>query len=186
MNVEPIYPADELAATPSRSTAFLGRLITVLWWAAWAVFAVFIVILLCALLALLGIEPLKTQLFADIPPLTVSISSFSMLIGAGAFIIILKQLRAICQTLESGDPFVPQNAHRLRTIWIAVAIAEILRLLSGVVLSGLISNGQTAGNATELTLDFRFSVWFLVFAFIIFTEVFREGTRLRQEQKLTV
>ncbi len=186
MNIEPMYQTDGHAGTPSRPTAFLGRLITVLWWAAWAVFAIFIIVLLCALLAFFGVEPLKTQLFSDIAPLTVSISAFSMLIGAGAFIIILKQLRAICQTLESGDPFVPQNAQRLRTIWIAVAIAEILRLLSGVILSGLISKGQTVGNATELTLDFRFSVWFLVFAFIIFTEVFREGARLRQEQKLTV
>jgi len=34
--------------------------------------------------------------------------------------------------------------------------------------------------------DLRMYVWFMVLAVIILAEVFREGARLRQEQKLTV
>lgn len=186
MTVEPLYSDDTAPSVPSRSTVFLQGLITFLWWAAWAVLAVFIIVFLTASLALAGVEPLKNQLFTEINPVAVIVSSMSMIIGVGAFLIILKQLRAICQTLVIGDPFVPQNAQRLRIIWIAVAAAEVLRLLSGFFLSSLMTNGIAAQNNTVVSLDLRISVWFLVFAFIIFAEVFREGTRLRQEQKLTV
>lgn len=183
MNIEPLYPTDETVREPSRSTVFLRRVITVLWYITWALFAVFIVLFLCSGLAMAGVEPLKTQLFSEMSPTTSLVSSLIMVVGAGAFLIILKQLRLICQTLVMGDPFVPENAQRLRTIWIAVAIAEIFRLASGLVMSKMISSGTTE---TELTLDLRVFVWFLVLALITLSEVFREGARLRQEQKLTV
>lgn len=183
MSVEPLYPSDAPASDPSRSSVFLRRLITVLWYVSWVFLAAFIIIFICSALATAGVEPLKSQLFSDISPTTSLVSSLIMIVSAGAFLIILKQLRQICQTLIMGDPFVPENAQRLRKIWIAVAIAEILRLASGIFLSKLISN-ETIN--TELTLDLRVFVWFLVLALIILSEVFREGARLRQEQKLTV
>ena len=186
MTIEPLYSDDNAQAVPSRSTVFLQGVIRFLWWLAWGVLAVFILVFLTANLALIGVESLKTQLFTDINPVAVMVSSLSMIIGVGVFLIILKQLRAICQTLVVGDPFVPQNAQRLRIIWIAVAAAEILRLLSGFFLSSLMTKGIAAQSNTTVSLDLRISVWFLVFAFIIFAEVFREGARLRQEQKLTV
>ncbi|PHR92995.1 MAG: hypothetical protein COA69_06675 [Robiginitomaculum sp.] len=186
MSVEPLYQTDETAGNPSRSSVFLRRLITVLWYVTWALLAVFIVIFLCSGVALMGIEPLKSQLFNDIRPSTSLVSSLSMIVGAGAFLIILKQLRQICQTLVMGDPFVPENAHRLRIIWIAVAIAEVLRLITGIVLSGLMVQTNDTVEQIEITLDLRIYVWFLVLALIILSEVFREGARMRQEQKLTV
>lgn len=183
MNVEPLYPADEMVREPSGSTIFLRRVITVLWYVTWALFAAFVILVLCSGLAMAGVEPLKTQLFSEMSPTTSLVSSLIMVVGAGAFLIILKQLRLICQTLVKGDPFVPQNAQRLRIIWIAVAIAEVFRLVSGLVMSKMISNGTPN---TELTLDLRVFVWFLVLALITLSEVFREGARMRQEQKLTV
>ena len=164
----------------------MGRLIAGLWYVTWVLLAVFIIIFLCSAVALLGVEPLKSQLFNEISPATGIASSLSMIVGAGAFLIILKQLRAICQTLVMGDPFVPQNAQRLRVIWIAVAIAEVLRLISGFILSNIIENEKQAGTNLEFTLDLKLYVWFLVLALIILSNVFREGARMRQEQKLTV
>lgn len=183
MNVEPLYTSDETVRDPSRSTIFLRRVISVLWFITWALLIAFIVLFICSALAIAGIEPLKSQLFSDISPTTSIFSSLIMIVGAGAFLIILKQLRLICHTLVMGDPFVPQNAQRLRTIWIAVAVAEIFRLVSGLVMSSMMSTDDLDA---ELTLDLRLFVWFLVLALITLSEVFREGARMRQEQKLTV
>lgn len=183
MNVEPLYAIDEAVGEPSKSTVFLRRVIAVLWYVTWALFTAFTILFLCSGVAMLGVEPLRSQFPVEMSPATSLAASLIMIVGAGAFLIILKQLRLICQTLVLGDPFVPENAQRLRTIWIAVAIAEVFRLVSGVIMSKMISN--TAVD-TEFTLDLRVFVWFLVLALITLSEVFREGTRLRQEQKLTV
>lgn len=190
-NRDPLLGA---AHKPSRSTLFLQKIIRFLRVASWIAVILFGLVFLCSLLGLAHIEPFASQLFADISPLNTLVSSFSMVIGTGVFLIILKQLRHICLTLLAGDPFVPQNAKRLRIIWMAVACGEIFRLFSGVILSGLMSKSKSAAaisdaasqNNIEFSIDFRMSVWFLVLAFIIFAEVFREGARLRQEQQFTV
>lgn len=70
-------------------------------------------------------------------------------------------------------------------IWIAVAAAEILRLVSAFVMSYLIARDQGTGMG-EITFDLRIYVWFLILALSILSEIFREGARLRREQKLTV
>lgn len=186
MSVEKIYADDGLEVNPSRSTLFLQGLITFFWWLTCAFLVVFVVVFAISALALMGVQAVSGQLFSDIKPLAAIVSSLTMIVGAAVFLIILKQLRAICQTLVVGDPFVPQNAQRLRIIWIAVAAAEILRLFSGLLVSFIMGGSSVDNKNVEFTLDLRISVWFLVFAFIIFTEVFREGARLRQEQKLTV
>ena len=180
MNVETLYETDNPAGKPSRSSSFLRRLITVLWYISWVFLVGFILVFIGAGLAMMGVEPVKAM-FSELHPLTMLVSSLSMIVGTAAFLIILKQLKLICQTLLQGDPFVPANAQRLRIIWIAVACAEVLRLVVGFVLSSMQSqNGET------MTLDLRIYIWFVVLALIVLAEVFREGARLRQEQKLTV
>ena len=192
MNVEPLYQNGDPQADPERkpttSSAFLQRLISISWWVTWVLVVGFSLTFLASILALAGVEPVQSQLFADIDPVTNMVSSLTMMISAGAFLIILMHLKRICQTLVLGDPFVPENASRLRTIWIVVVVAEVLRLVSGFILSWLYRNNGPAvsdGDMT-MTLDLRLYVWFLVFALIILAEVFREGARLRREQKLTI
>ncbi len=186
MNVETIYSEDNIDASPSRATVFLQGLITFFWWGALAMLLMFILAFVCSVLAMADIAHLKAQLFNDAEPLHVMVTSLSMIIGMSVFLIILKQLKKICQTLVAGDPFVPDNAKRLRVIWIAVAVGEIFRLVSGMVVSFMMGTSSLEKQNMEVAVDLRISVWFLVFAFIIFAEVFREGARLRQEQKLTV
>lgn len=149
--------------------------------------AVFVLSFAISLLALFGVKPMKEHLFNEIAPLTSAVSAFTMIVGTTVFLVILKQLKKICRTLANGDPFVPENAGRLRIIWIAVAAAEILRLLSGVFLSWLHNTkSPQVSEDVVLTLDIRIYVWFLVIALIVLAEVFREGARLRQDQKLTI
>ena len=193
MNVETLYTDDTHPVKPSPASVFLRRLITVLWWAVWALFAVFSAMLFVSILGLAGVEPLKSQLFTETSPTSAVIMLISALVYAAVLLVILRQLQLVCKTLTAGDPFVPENSKRLRLIWIAIAAGEVLRQCGSFFFGylhrkGLIEyapEGNTL-NGTDVTIELRIYVWFLVLAFIIFAEVFREGARLRQEQKLTV
>jgi len=193
MNVEPLYADETQTAPPSAASAFFRKLITGLWWLSWAFFGLFAISLGVALLGWAGVEPLKSQLFVDTDPVSAFVMLLSMLVHISVFLIILKQLQNVCKTLAAGDPFVPENAKRLRVIWIAVACGELLRHLGTFLFSYLSAKGIIAytpngssPDGTEVTIELRVYVWFLVLALIIFAEVFREGARLRQEQKFTV
>ena len=193
MSIEPLYADETAPGKPSAASAFFRRLITGLWWLSWAFFALFAISIVVAILGWMGLEPLKSQLFVDTDPVSAFIMLLSMLVHISVFLIILKQLQNVCKTLAAGDPFVPENARRLRIIWIAVACGELLRQAGTFLFSYLSSkdvisyapNGSGSGS-NDVTIELRVYVWFLVLALIIFAEVFREGARLRQEQKFTV
>ena len=98
----------------------------------------------------------------------------SAVIGAMWF-YVLSILRKLVKTLLSGDPFVPENISRLRIIWIAIALAEVLRIV--------IANLATLG---EVTLELRPGTWFVVFVIAALAEVFRHGAELRRDAELTI
>ena len=176
--------SEATAVAPRKSSIFLKNVLTVLWWGVWGVMAVVVCLIIAAFLAVLG-APMMQNTFEDISLAQAIVFSVSALIGVGSLLIVIKQLRQICHTLILGDPFVPENAGRLRIIWITVACAEIFRLVSGVFLS-ILENIEATTEALEFDIGFRFYIWFLVMALIVIAEIFREGTRLRREQKLTI
>ncbi|MCF6220273.1 MAG: DUF2975 domain-containing protein [Robiginitomaculum sp.] len=182
MNVETLYPDNETVPNASPAIGFLNILLTIIWWGGWVFLALFTLLSVYAGLGMLGVESVH-KTFENITPFMALVSSVSVVIVAAVFLIIIKQLRDICKTLLTGDPFVPQNATRLRTIWMAVAAGEILRLCSTFVISRL---SQSAEEISVVATDLRIYVWFMVLALIILAEVFREGARMRQEAKLTV
>jgi hypothetical protein len=83
---------------------------------------------------------------------------------------VLGQLRAVFRTLGDGQPFVAANATRIRWIAYAVILGELAR--------------------SGLRFDVRpdFNVLAIIAGLIIFViaEVFRAGTRLDEDQSLTV
>lgn len=184
MTVEPLYESDNPALKPSKSSVFLKRILTLLWGLSWALIVVVALLFIAALSARLGVQSML-EIFDEISPLTVMLFCISAFVAAGALLIIIKQLRQICHTLVLGDPFVPENARRLRIIWITVAAAEIFRLVSGLFIP-VVHSTTAAGETVTMSVEFRFYVWFLVLALIVLAEVFREGARLRREQKLTI
>ncbi len=182
INVEPLYSTEGEQVKVSPAIGFLNVLLTVIWWAGWAFMIIFTLVSLYTILAFFGIESVKKS-FEVTTPFMALISSISVVIVASVFLIIVKQLRQICDTLVTGDPFVPENANRLRVIWIAAAAGEILRLVATFIISWV---GKTAEGTPIEATDLRVYVWFMVLALIILAEVFREGARMRQEAKLTV
>ncbi len=97
-------------------------------------------------------------------------------------IFICLQLRRILLTLADGDPFVPENARRLSRVGIAIAAMEIIRIATVMVVSTV---PTLVGNEPP-RLSTQFILWISVAALFVLSQVFREGTRLRDEEKMTI
>jgi len=94
---------------------------------------------------------------------------------AAIWLYVLYLLRKIVGTLLAGDPFIPENISRLRTIWIVIALSEIIRII--VV---------NLSNTGEMLIDLRAGTLFLVFVIAALSEVFRHGAELRRDAELTI
>ena len=99
----------------------------------------------------------------------------------------LDQLHKVVGTMRKGQPFVAANARRLRRVAAAVIGGEVLRAALVFVDQFY---AKTHFTAAGLLFDASFNVdFFAVFlAFVIFAiaEVFAAGTRLDEDQALTV
>ena len=108
-------------------------------------------------------------------------------LGIASILFFLRQLRGIVRTVEAGNPFVPENAHRLRIIGVLILLIGILRPLAELVASLIM-------RSVFVTEGFQFSVHFgLEFSSVLaglsvlaLSEIFRHGTALREEHELTI
>jgi hypothetical protein len=103
--------------------------------------------------------------------------------------VVADRLRRIFGTLAAGDPFVPENAGHLRVIAVVIALFQIFRHITQGALALFLSLfGQPIVGGVELAVswDVDLGAWLAVAALLVFAEVFREGARLRQEQKMTI
>ena len=99
----------------------------------------------------------------------------------------LEQLHRVVGTMRRGQPFVAANATRLRRVAVSVIAGE---LLWATVVFFNQFYAKTHFTAAGLLFDASFNVdFFAVFlAFVIFAiaEVFAAGTRLDEDQALTI
>ncbi len=100
---------------------------------------------------------------------------------------VVTQLRGVFWTLIAGRPFVPENAMRIRRVALAVIVGELA--------SSAIVFAENYYAMTYMTIPgLQFDAWPRVdvvsvgYGLIIFViaEVFRVGTRLDEEQSLTI
>ena len=110
-----------------------------------------------------------------------------MIGGLALGLWMLGNLRAVFRTLRAGRPFVSANATRLRWIGIAIIAGEFGR--SAMM---FLNNyyAMTYFSAEGLRFDARPDLSLLVIAYglivLVIAEVFRTGTRLDEDQSLTV
>ena len=97
-------------------------------------------------------------------------------------IFICLQLRPILLALADGDPFVPEDARRLSSIGMVIAVVEILRIATVLIVSSV----PTLVGDEPPRLSTQFILWISVAALFVLSQVFREGTRLRDEEKMTI
>lgn len=163
---------------------FLNSLLGVISWALWVALG---------LLFLFGIPSLIIDSFHDLswvakapPPALIWPFAIMFAIFVLATQIVINRLRKIFTSLIEGDPFVPENAKHMRTIWTVLAGFECLNMLfsSGTLVATKIFGETFAGLSGEFHINW--SLWLAVIVLLVLTEIFDEGARLRQEQKLTI
>jgi hypothetical protein len=92
-----------------------------------------------------------------------------------AIYVLLTRLLAIVETVRAGDPFVPENAARLKTIAWCILIMQVFNLAAG----GLAAVIQSADAHIDWDLDFN--GWLMVVLAFVLARVFEEGTRMRND-----
>jgi len=102
---------------------------------------------------------------------------------------VVDRLRRIGATLIAGDPFVAENSNHLRAIAIGIGVYQLLHYAANGVLALLFTLlGRSVEGGARVVPEFslNLSAWFAVLAIFVLAEIFREGTRMREEQKLTI
>ncbi len=94
----------------------------------------------------------------------------------------IRHLRRIVDTVAEGDPFIPDNARRLRHMgWLAVAV-QLVALPAGALA------GWFAHVSHVQYVDVGFSIGGMLLALILFVlaRIFRKGAEMRDELEGTV
>ncbi|HSP66900.1 MAG TPA: DUF2975 domain-containing protein [Bryobacteraceae bacterium] len=100
---------------------------------------------------------------------------------------VLTQLRHIFRTLRDGRPFVAANAARIRWVGLAVIIGEIADAAIRFNWSYYFSSHFTAPGVRFVPrLDINGMAIVSGLILLVLAEVFREGTRLKEDQSLTI
>jgi hypothetical protein len=141
------------------------------------------VLLIVMFLASFGIEPVFRDFFSKQPPridpgLLMPALRFWMLLAAPAIAavhILLSRLLAMVETVRRGDPFVPENAARMKTIAWCVLGLQLLHLAYGVMAAIV----NAAGSNIQWT--FSGTGWVAVLLLFVLARVFEEGTRIRAD-----
>lgn len=133
-------------------------------------------------------EPVFVDFFSKRPPranpeLLMPTLRLWMLVAlpmVAAVHVVLTRLLEIVVTVRLGDPFVAENAARLKTIAWALLAIQLLYLVFGVFAAIM--------NAAGSNLDWKFSIsgWLAVVLLFVLSRVFEEGTRIRDDLEAMV
>ncbi|MAP95096.1 MAG: hypothetical protein CMK07_09115 [Ponticaulis sp.] len=157
----------------------LMTVITVLGWIGF----IGCVVLLAAFIAidLTGGEFLVSglEIYKSVPLETYLVAFAILFVIFIGFILMAGQLKKILKTLMDGDPFVPENARRLTRLALIVAGMELANLAIGFA-------AQIFNVKTTADFSVNLAAWVAVITLMVLSQVFAEGTRLREEEKMTI
>jgi hypothetical protein len=97
----------------------------------------------------------------------------SLLVG----LMVTLRLRRIVQTVLRGDPFSSTNVIDVRVIALLLALGQVVSLGRDVA---VVIAKQKGG-----TIDLELGTWLSIFILLVLAEVFREGARLKDEERMT-
>jgi len=104
------------------------------------------------------------------------------LVALGLGHLVLKRLLAIVDTVRVGDPFVAENASRLRTIaWLMLA-GQLISLL----IAGIGEAISPPGRPVDLDAGLSIPGWLAVILTFVLASVFEEGARMRDDLEGTI
>lgn len=94
----------------------------------------------------------------------------------------LRHLRRIVDTVREGDPFIPENAARLRAMaWLSIVL-QVVALVAGALTMWL----EDATHEFEANFDISIGGVLLPLVLFILARVFRQGAEMRDELEGTV
>jgi hypothetical protein len=96
--------------------------------------------------------------------------------------VVLTRLLAIVGTVADGDPFVTENAARLKKIAWALLGLELLHLAVGAVVAG----ASTREAPLDLGWNFSVTRWLAVLLLFVLARVFEQGSLMREDLAGTV
>jgi hypothetical protein len=96
--------------------------------------------------------------------------------------VVLSRLLGIVGTVRDGDPFVSENAARLRTIAWSIFGLEVVHVLVGV--AAALADSETA--PLDVDWDFSLSRWLTVLLLFVLAQVFEHGSQMREDLEGTV
>jgi hypothetical protein len=138
-------------------------------------------LLIAFLFASFVFEPVFQEFFTKRPPriepgLLIPALRIWLLLAAPIIAVIhvlLSRLLAMVETVRAGDPFVSENAARMKTIaWCMLGI-QLFDLTCGVMAATM--------NAAGSNIDWSFNLtgWAAVALLFVLARVFEEGARIR-------
>lgn len=96
--------------------------------------------------------------------------------------IVLTRLLTIVETVSIGNPFVPANAVRLKTIAWAILGLELTHLAVGAVAASI----TTAAAPVNISWGFSLTRWLAVLMLFVLARVFEQGANMREDLEGTV
>ncbi len=96
--------------------------------------------------------------------------------------LVFSRLLSIVETVRVGNPFVIENAERLKTIAWSVGALEIVRL----VIVGVAKGVSTAARPIHLNYNLSITPWLAVLLLFVLASVFDHGARMREDLEGTV
>ena len=96
--------------------------------------------------------------------------------------MFLRHLRRIVDSVRQGDPFIPQNAARLRSMaWLSI-VMQVVAICAGALTMWL----EQATKDFEANFDVSIGGLLLPLVLFILARVFRRGAEMREELEGTV
>ena len=96
--------------------------------------------------------------------------------------LFLRHLRRIVDTVRQGEPFIPENAVRLRTMgWLSLVL-QVVALFAGALTVWL----EEVTKDLEANFDVSIGGLLLPLVLFILARVFRRGAEMREELEGTV
>jgi hypothetical protein len=146
---------------------------------------------------LLSIVVLATQWHEPPVPLKYLVTTWTVgipdvvyrLTAAVGAVAIVRRLRSLFDAFAQNQPFAASNADHLRGISVTLVVIEIVRIcafMAARLLPTLYGTGDVLSLPEEIRSPLDISRWFMIFVVVILAEVFRQGTRLREDSELTV
>ncbi len=117
----------------------------------------------------------------------IALAGIVTIAALGLFLYFLHLLRQIVISVEEGNPFVYENAKRLRKLGILILMGAVAKTVSELSMSGyadaiLIPQGFNLNG--HISVDFTSIIAGL--SVIVLSEVFRVGAAIREDQDLTI